>query len=110
MSTSGRRWLAGILGTMSDGSDKPTAVPGGGGLYFFPDRDVTEDGLRQILADGSAEERAEAVSCLLRYAQWEDIWEFISREEVREMFPTLDLPDNLKQAWARILKIEAPVG
>jgi hypothetical protein len=83
-------------------------------LYFFPDREITETRLRQLLT-GSASERAWAISHLLRYAQWEDIWIYLSRDEVREILPTLeDLPDNLRQAWARMLKvdlkIEAPVG
>jgi hypothetical protein len=78
-------------------------------LYFFPDQEITEEALRSTMNQGSHEEKAWAVSHLLRYAQWEDIWEYVSREEVREMFPTLDLPDNLRQAWARMLKVEAPV-
>ncbi len=79
-------------------------------LYFFPDREITEEKLRSTLKSGSREEKAWAVSHLLRYAQWEDIWEYTSRQEVREIFPSLDLPENLRQAWARMLKVEAPVG
>lgn len=83
-------------------------------LYFFPDREVTETRLRQLLA-GPATDRAWAISHLLRYAQWEDIWIYLSRDEVRDILPTLeDLPENLRQAWARMLrvdlKVEAPVG
>jgi hypothetical protein len=29
---------------------------------------------------------------------------------VRDVFPDLDLPDNLRQAWGRMLKVEAGVG
>lgn len=79
-------------------------------LYFFPDEDVTEEELRKVLAQGSETERAWAVSHLLRYAQWEDIWAYVSRDEVRSIFPALDLPENLRAAWARMLKIETPVG
>ena len=79
-------------------------------LYFFPDQEITEEHLRSTLDSGSHEERAWAVSHLLRYAQWEDIWEYISRQEVRDIFPSLDLPENLRQAWARMLKVEVPVG
>ena len=64
----------------------------------------------QILEGDSDEERAWAISHMLRYAQWDDIWLYVSRDEVRRIFPTLDLPENLRQAWARMLKIEAPVG
>ena len=80
------------------------------GLYFFPDRRVTADDLRDILTKGTIDQRAWAVSHLLRYAQWDDIWTYVNREEVREIFPVLDLPDNLRQAWGRMLKIEAPVA
>jgi hypothetical protein len=78
-------------------------------LYFFPDRRVTAPELRAILTEGTLDQRAWAVSHLLRYAQWDDIWTYVSREEVREIFPALELPENLRSAWARMLKIE-PVG
>lgn len=79
-------------------------------LYFFPEQTVTEEELRRILAGGSPERRAWAISHLLRYAVWEDIWLYVSRDEVRELFLDLDLPENLRSAWARMLKLEAPVG
>jgi len=75
-------------------------------LYFFPDREVTASELEAILAEGSESERAEAISCLLRYAEWGHIWRFVSREEVRAIFAELDLPERLRQAWARMLGIE----
>lgn len=79
-------------------------------LYFFPDQRVTEDEIRQLLRQGTPEQRAWVVSHLLRYAQWDDIWNYVSRDEVRDIFPELDLPETLRQAWGRMLKIEAPVG
>jgi len=79
-------------------------------LYFFPDEDVTAERLRRVLDEGTDAERAWAISHLLRYAQWDDIWSYVSRDEVREVFDELDLPDNLRQAWGRMLKVEAPVG
>lgn len=85
-----------------DSSDRAT-------LYFFPDEEIDADEVRAILAGDDQERRLWVVSHLLRYGEWEDIWEFVSREEVRELFPRLDLPDNLRTAWARMLKIEAPV-
>lgn len=79
-------------------------------LYFFPDRQVTAGELRHLLREGSVDEKAWAVSHLLRFAQWDDIWSYVSRDEVREIFPQLDLPETLRQAWGRMLKIEAPVS
>lgn len=89
---------------------KPPGDGAGTALYFFPEREITDAELRQILAEGPRHERAWAVSQMLRYAQWEDIWAYVSREEVRELFADLDLPENLRVAWARMLKVEAPVG
>ena len=75
-------------------------------LYFFPERRVTTEELDVMLHGGSRGERCYAVSCMLRYAQWEDIWDYVSRDEVRDLFDDLDLPDGLRAAWARMLKIE----
>jgi hypothetical protein len=89
--------------TSGSGNDKPSAF-----LYFFPEESVTRNELRSILEGADKERRAWAISHLLRYAQWEDIWTFVSEDQVREVFATLDLPENLQVAWARKLKIEAP--
>ncbi len=88
---------------MNGSNDRPSP-------YFFPDREVSATELDAILNGTDRNQKCWAVSHMLRYAQWEDIWGYVSREQVRELFPDLDLPDNLRQAWARMLKIEAPVG
>jgi hypothetical protein len=87
-----------------DGIDRPDS------LYFFPDQKVSDAEARRLLRDGTLEQRAWVISHLLRYAQWDDIWIFVSREEVREIFSDLDLPENLRTAWARMLKVEVTVG
>ena len=87
-----------------EGGDGPAT------LYFFPDEEISTDAVREILAGDDEGRRAWVVSHLLRYAQWDDIWDFVSRDEVRALFPQLDLPENLRAAWARMLKIETPVG
>jgi hypothetical protein len=79
-------------------------------LYFFPDKGVDEARVRALLRRGSLEEKAWVVSHLLRYAQWDDIWGYVDREEVCAIFEHLDLPDSLRTAWARMLKIEVPVA
>ncbi|MGH9382418.1 MAG: hypothetical protein ACRD2Z_17690 [Thermoanaerobaculia bacterium] len=78
-------------------------------LYFFPEDPITEAELKEILAGDDAVRRAWAISHLLRYAEWEDIWSYVDRESVRSIFPSLDLPENLRQAWARMLGVEAEV-
>jgi hypothetical protein len=95
---------------MSSTSNKPPETGDTEPLYFFPDRPVTRAELEAMLADGSESDRAWAISHMLRYAQWDDIWLYVTRDEVREIFPSLELPENLRQAWGRMLKIEAPVS
>ena len=86
-----------------DGSDRQEF------LYFFPDQRVTAEEVRHLLRQGTTAQRAWVISHLLRYAVWDDIWTFVSRDDVREIFPELDLPENLRAAWGRMLKVEAPV-
>ncbi len=78
-------------------------------MYFFPEQPVTLAEARALFA-GTPEQRARVVSNLLRYAQWEDIWAWVDRDEVRELFPLLTLPDNLRAKWAHLLKIETVVA
>lgn len=87
------------------GTDLPD-LERGEALYFFPEQTVTAAELRRLLATGSAERRAWAISHLLRYAEWDDIWAFVDRDSVRELFAQLDLPPSLRTAWARMLRIE----
>ena len=77
--------------------------------YFFPEKPVTLAEARALFA-GTREQRASVVSHLLRYAQWEDIWSWVDRDEVRELLPLLDLPDNLRAKWAHLLKVESVVA
>jgi len=95
---------------MTSTSNKPPETGGAEPLYFFPDRQVTRTELEAILTEGTPSERAWAISHLLRFAQWDDIWLYVTREEVRQIFPTLELPETLRQAWARMLKIGETVS
>ena len=59
------------------------------GVYFFPEQTVTEIEVRTLLREGTTEQRAWVVTHLLKYAQWDDIWTFVARDEVREILPHL---------------------
>ena len=87
-----------------------TSLPTESALYFFPEEATTVAELETALAGEDRERRAWAISHLLRYALWEDIWLHVSRDDVREIFAELDLPENLRVAWGRMLKVEAPVA
>lgn len=95
---------------MTTNDQKPRIEEGSPPLYFFPDRSISANELQRILDQGTEEERLWAISNMLRYALWDDIWLYVSREEVREVFPALDLPEKLRRVLARMLKVETPVG
>jgi len=76
-------------------------------LAFIPERPMTAEQLRKLLAEDSEEMRAWAVTRILLYAEWDEIWRFVSRDQVCELFPLLELPDALRTAWARVLRLEA---
>ena len=87
-----------------------TEGPSESTLYFFPDAEVTASEFEEALSGDDRERRAWVISHLLRFALWEDIWIHVTRDEVREIFPELDLPESLRTAWARMLKITVPAG
>lgn len=89
----------------ASGTDSPETERGDE-LYFFPDEPVSAEELRRLLREGTPERQAWAISHLLRYADWEDIWTFTTRDQVRLHFSNLDLPPSLGVAWARMLKVE----
>ena len=89
----------------ASGTDRPE-IEREPALAFIPEREMTASQLRQLLEDGPDERRAWAITRLLLYADWEEIWGFVSREQVVELFPLLELPDGVRAAWARMLDLE----
>ncbi len=92
---------------MAASGTNPPETERGNKLYFFPDHPVSTEELHRLLREGAPDRQAWAISHLLRYADWEDIWTFTTREQVRHHFADLDLPISLRVAWARMLKVEA---
>jgi hypothetical protein len=95
--------------TRVPGTDLPELERREEPLAFIPDRQVTPTELRRMLSDGPRDARAWAVSRLLLYADWDEIWTFVTRDEVVELFAELDLPEALRAKWAKMLRIaDAP--
>src|SRR5262245_953916 len=86
----GRRRRRYTLGAMYEGGRGDGRAEGAGSLYFFPTEKVSEEQARRWLREGPPAKRLWVISCLLRYAQWNDIWSYVTREEVRECFAELD--------------------
>jgi hypothetical protein len=52
--------------------------------YFFWDYDLSEEQTRDILRSGSSSERLWVITRILEYAKWEDIWRYLSVNDIRE--------------------------
>lgn len=78
-------------------------------LYFFWDYDITEDDLQTILHGVNEVEKAWAIARLLEAARWEDIWRFITLDDLCAIFNRLrfrfardrDMWANAIQRWTR---------
>jgi len=75
------------------------------GLYFFWERKVTEQELRQILQGDDLRRKAWAVARILEAARWEDKWKYLTIEDVREMLPHLKMRPGFKDAWEYAVKV-----
>ena len=85
------------------GHDQPERKEEAAGVYFFPGEYVTATEARRLLASDVPADRARVVSRLLTYAEYAEIWTWVDRETVRELWNELSLPERLRAAWARNL-------
>lgn len=75
-------------------------------LYFFWDYDITEEDLRAILRGNNETEKAWAMTRLLEAAKWEDIWRFITLDELKENFDRLRFRfEKDRETWAYAIKL-----
>lgn len=85
---------------MSEKTVAPSGRP-----YFFWDYDITEEEIRDILRGNNEVERAWVITRILEYARWEDIWRYLTLDDVRENFERLSFRwDRDRELWAYALK------
>lgn len=58
-------------------------------LYFFWDYDLSEEDIRRITSSGSPLEKAWVITRILEHAKWEDIWRYLTIEDIRGSFDKL---------------------
>jgi hypothetical protein len=57
--------------------------------YFFWDYDISDDEVRRILGHGSPAEKAWVITRILEYAKWDDIWRYLTVDDIRQNFEHL---------------------
>lgn len=85
---------------MSEKTVTPSGRP-----YFFWDYDITEEEIRDILRGDNEVERAWVITRILEYARWEDIWRYLTLDDVRENFEQLGLKSYLRDLWAYAIEV-----
>ena len=84
-------------------NEKTVAPPGR--PYFFWDYDITEDEIHDILRGDNEVERAWVITRILEYARWEDIWRYLTLDDVRKNFEQLGLKPYLRDLWAYAIEV-----
>lgn len=73
--------------------------------YFLWDYEIGDDEIRRILRRGSAEEKAWVISRILEHAKWEDIWRYLSVDDIRENLDRLEFRRAQdRELWAYALE------
>jgi len=73
--------------------------------YFFWDCDITEEDIRRILRGDNEVEKAWVITRILEYARWEDIWRYLTLDDIRENFERLGLKRYLRDLWSYALEV-----
>lgn len=73
--------------------------------YFFWDYDITNQQIDQILQTSSIFEKAWLISRILQYAKWEDIWHYLTLNDIRQVFDHLHFRRKQdRELWSYALK------
>lgn len=75
--------------------------PTGQRPYFFWDYDIDDEEIHQILRSGTVDEKAWVIIRILEYAKWNDIWRYLSPDDIRNSFHQLRFrqPQD-RELWA----------
>jgi len=73
-------------------------------LYFFWDYDISDEGVRHILRDGTLAEKAWVITRILEHAKWDDIWRYLTVDDIRRHFDQLGFRRSQdRELWAYAL-------
>lgn len=68
-------------------------------LYFIWDYELSPAQFMAILKDEKHPQHPWLVGRILQYARWEDIWRYLTIEQIRNVLPELRIYPPLKRCW-----------
>lgn len=72
--------------------------------YFLWDYDLIEADVKKILKEGDEYSRLWLISRILESAKYDDVWKYVTLNEVLKIFPKLRLKKPIKKAWLNAFK------
>jgi|GEM_PF-641559 len=84
---------------MKKGKNQSNKIP-----YFLWDYDLTEEEVRKILKEGDEFSRLWLIGRILESAKYENVWHYLTLEEILKVFPKLKLKKPIKEAWLNAFK------
>jgi hypothetical protein len=73
--------------------------------YFLWDYDLNENQIRRILHGNNEAEKLWLITRIMTHAKFEDIWQYLTLEDIIKIFPKLRLSPKNKQDWQRALRV-----
>lgn len=73
--------------------------------YFIWDYDITEDEVRAILKGDDEDQKAWLIGRILEAARWEDVWRYLTVEEVHKYFDRVRIRPFQREMWAYVLEV-----
>lgn len=73
--------------------------------YFLWDYELTDSKIRKIIKGSNEVEKIWLVSRILTHARFEDVFKYLTINDIVNIFPKLSLPSNIKDAWKRALSV-----
>jgi len=73
--------------------------------YFLWDYDLTKDQIHAILRGDNEVEKLWLTARILTHARFEDIWKYLTLQDIVKIFPKLRLSQKVKQDWQRALNV-----
>lgn len=73
--------------------------------YFLWDYDLSENQIQTILHGNNEVEKLWLITRIITHAKFEDIWQYLTVEDIVKTFPKLRLSSKIKQNWQRALGV-----
>ena len=73
--------------------------------YFLWDYNLSENQIRGILHGNNEVEKLWLITRIITHAKFEDIWQYLTLEDVVRVFPKLRLPPKSREDWQRALSV-----